>query len=154
MKKFSIIEKHDLEEVNSSLAGKLDDDVTNGQELAEGGKNSDAVQIFLNSWNSLPEPKKEWALYSNWISSALCEAFLNQKDFVESLKWAQISLETRSSEVGTREFIRLGKVCFEMGAFDQSNDWFKMAFDLGGKRAFQGESSKYLKFYLEERTKR
>jgi tetratricopeptide (TPR) repeat protein len=154
MNTFKIMEQKDLEVVNEKLAKKLDDEITNGQEIAEDGRNDEAIKIFLTAWKELPEPKLGWELYTCWIASAVFDAYMELSKYDEAKHWAQITLDARSADYSSEGFINLGKVSLELNELDAAFKWFDLAFELGKKRAFQGEKPKYLNFYLTEKAKR
>jgi tetratricopeptide (TPR) repeat protein len=154
MKNHPVLTLADLEAEHPALANRLNDEVTKGQEEAENALHDSALNRLLSCWSSLPEPKSQWQLYSNWISTSLFNVNMSLKRFDDARHWAGVALECRSTSQGTREFVYLGEAALELGEGDVAYEWFNEAFELGGRRAFQGENSKYLNFYLKEKEKK
>ncbi|MEO7017686.1 MAG: hypothetical protein ABI130_03245 [Leifsonia sp.] len=142
----------DLEAENGELASVLIALVEEGNALSEGGQDSRAIPLYLGAWEKLPEPRTRWELFSAWIAGSLFNSYFDSGLYDEAKRWALAAYDARhKDEVTTEGMIEVGKACFALNQLDEAYAWFKQAFEIDGRRAFDDEDPKYLAFYRRSR---
>ena len=57
-------------------------------------KHQEAIKIYLDTWDELPEPKLEQPeRIANWIMSSIVNCYIDLKDFLNAKIWAEKTLE-------------------------------------------------------------
>lgn len=104
-----------------------------------------SIDYLLKAWDSLEEPKEKQS-NSYHICTYLIKLYLETKDFVSALKWAEQiqTCDLQRLDSGSREFIK-GKVLFEIGEIDKAKTLFEKAYKLSFGKCFEGEDKKYRK---------
>lgn len=123
--------------------------VEKGNKLDMQGEHSLALDEYKLAWEMIPKPVEAWS-ESHWIASCFIETYLDMGDPVSAKSWCDILLKTKKSEVDSASIVTAGRVYFELGDMGGAYDFFRKAFELGKRRAFEGYDSKYLKFYLAQ----
>ena len=104
---------------------------------------------YLKAWDLLPEPKYDWDV-SQILIYRISDFYLEWKKFETAIEWAKQVFRTSPSASDGTPHIVFGKIYFESGNVDLALDNFIKAYEVAGKRAFEGEDPKYLKFYREK----
>jgi len=113
---------------------------------------NDALKIYLNLWDKLPEPKDQQPdQLANWLINCIFGVYFDIGNYLEAKKWAIIGLKYRKIEYSTNEYIQVGMVCYELEDKKAALEYFNIAYQLGKNRAFQGIDKKYWKFYSENK---
>ncbi|MGC7560108.1 hypothetical protein [Pasteurella sp. PK-2025] len=71
--------------------------IEKGNILDEKGKHQEAIKIYLDVWNNLPEPKlNQPERIANWLMDCIVNYYIDQKDFLNAKLWAEKTLDTES----------------------------------------------------------
>lgn len=105
-----------------------------------------AEKHYLKAWELLPEPKYDWDS-SQILIYRISDFYLEWRKFEQALAWAKQVFDTKPLAGDGTPYITLGRIYFEAGDMDQAFSNFEKAFELAGKRAYDGEDKKYLEFY-------
>ena len=125
--------------------------------LEEGRENKQfdkAIDILVESWNELPEPKyiyNESFLIASWMLDIAIEIH----DEKMMREWINPVLESspERADIGEREEY-VGEAYYELGELDKAFDYFSVAAKKSrGGRCFAGRNNKYKKFYLDCKNK-
>jgi tetratricopeptide (TPR) repeat protein len=114
------------------------------------GKPDEAEQHFLRAWALIPEPKLGWDI-SQITVIRIAKVYRSLKKFLEALRWARDVFKCKPLPGDAEPYILLGSIHFEAGELDAAREHFQKAFDLAGKRGFEGEDPAYLKFLKEKK---
>lgn len=133
---------------NPELESKIIKLVEKGNLLHDDKHYNDALIIYQEAWEMLPDDK-EWFLLTYWIAGCLYNVYFDMKEFQLAKKWILISIKGQTSEIDVGGPIDLGVVCYELGEFNEAYHEFHKAYKIGKKRAFRGLEKKYVEFYLE-----
>lgn len=139
-----------LSEVNQELEGLIVSVMEKGNELHDDKFYEGALEEYYKAWGLLPESKLDWEIAS-WIAACMCSAYFDVADFIKAKEWAEVALKTRGSDIDTAPLIDLGMVCYELGQYDESYDYFDAAYSYGKARSFKERPKKYLDFYLSKK---
>lgn len=137
----------ELAEENKNLEEIIVSRVEKGNELHDVKSYEEALDEYKKAWELLPDPKLGWEV-SSWISACIYSAYFDMAAFKKSKEWAEITLQTRGSDIDTAPLIDLGMVCYELEEYDESYKYFDDAYSYGKARAFKERPKKYLDFYL------
>lgn len=141
----------DLELINHPLSKEIVEIIENGNELQENSNFNEALSFYQSAWNLLPESKLEWNMLTSWISGCIASVYMDTNQYDLAKKWTIIELNTKSSDIDTGPVINMGIVCFELGEFEKSYQYFNTAYEFGKRRSFQERPKKYLEFYLNKK---
>lgn len=143
----------DLTPEYPELEQKIVETVEVGNVLDETQQHEQALIYYDQAWGMLPEPKMEWEMAS-WIASCQASSYMDLGQYELAKPWAEISLQTRSTDRNTSPLIDLGMVCMRLEQHDEAYSYLHQAYEYGKERAFQGNPREVLKYYKEERAKR
>lgn len=124
-----------------------------GNVLDETQQHEQSLIYYDQAWGMLPEPKTDWEVAS-WIASCHANAHMDLGQYALAKPWAEISLQTRGSDIDSGPLIELGIVCMRLEQHDEAYSYLHRAYEYGKERAFQGRSGDVLRYYKEERAKR
>lgn len=116
-------------------------------QLAERGAYEQSIDQALKAWQLLPRTNTQ-SNYAGWISGALFHSYFSLKQYQAAAKWLEIALKNDAKRVSTSDVMDIGIALFEARDFISAYDCFHQARNLGGLRAFERHSVKYLNFYL------
>ena len=135
---------------SSDLESKIIDLISRGNEFDDAKKFDEAINIYNQAYQLLPEPKLEWEMISSWLTSCYFNAYFALKDYVKAKEWAELELKYRSSNIDVAPYIDIGMAAYELNQKKEFFNNFKRAYDYGKERPFKEYPKKYLDFFLEE----
>ncbi|KIY37962.1 hypothetical protein TZ03_25205 [Pseudomonas sp. 10-1B] len=135
---------NDLSEIDSLLYKNIVAVVEEGNIQHESGAYEAALERYSESWHMLPEPKEQWDL-SHWIAKCYSSLYLALGAYGEAKIWAIRAVQTKPPRE-TSSFIFLGASYLGLDEKESAYEFFKKAFEIGKKRAFQGFDGKYFGF--------
>jgi len=136
----------DLSKIDVIQYNFIVETVEAGNRLEADKKYDAALAKYFSSLEMLPEPKIRWDLY-NWIVCCICGVYLEQGEYESAKEWGVKGVESKPLR-DTSSYIELGACYLGLGEKGYAYDYFKKAFDLGARRAFQGFDKKYLDFFM------
>ena len=128
--------------------------IEKGNKLDEKGKHQEAIKIYLDTWDELPEPKLEQPeRIANWIMNCIVNCYIDLKDFLNAKTWAKKALDTERAKdpINFYEHFQMGVVYFELNEHDKAMEYFETVYQRAQKRGFQEFDKKYWKFYSENK---
>jgi tetratricopeptide (TPR) repeat protein len=126
--------------------------IENGKIFREAKSKGDyisAEQALLRSWELFPEPKYRWDSSQSFIKT-VGEFYLEWRRYHEAERWATNIFKCDPLPNDPAPYILLGKIYYESGRNDLAKKNLTKAFELGGRRGFVGENSKYMEFAQEQ----
>jgi hypothetical protein len=116
-----------------------------GDESADQGDFSTALEKYWAAWDLLPETKTDWEA-ATWILTAIGDANFRSGDFEAGR--ANLSNAMRCPDAIGKPFIhlRLGQCQFETGNLKRAADELARAFLLEGLALFEDEDPKYIEW--------
>ncbi|ELL7463676.1 hypothetical protein EEM01_18605 [Salmonella enterica] len=122
--------------------------IENGNVLEEKGDISGALNLYLDTWDKLPNPKYSFGDgVSLWLISCIYGAYFSLKKYSEAKQWAEEMFKCDIPAYATSELIDLGAVHLELGENDDAYECFLKAYEKGKHRAFKEYDSKYWDFF-------
>lgn len=128
--------------------------IEKGNKLDEKEKHQEAIKIYLDTWDELPEPKLEQPeRIANWIMNSIVNCYIDLKDFLNAKIWAEKTLETERAKdlMNFYEYFQMGAIYFELNEYDKAMEYFEIVYQRAQKRGFQEFDKKYWKFYSENK---
>jgi tetratricopeptide (TPR) repeat protein len=116
-----------------------------GNDLAEQGAFSEAVGMFQQAWDLLPEPAVQWEA-ATWILAALGDVYFLSGDYEAAREKLSLAMHAPGAIGNPFLHLRLGQVQFELGNEQRAADELARAYLQEGKKIFEGEDPKYLDF--------
>jgi tetratricopeptide (TPR) repeat protein len=116
-----------------------------GNDLAEQGAFSEAVGMFQEAWDLLPEPAVRWQA-ATWILAALGDVYFLSGDYEAAREKLSLAMHAPGAIGNPFLHLRLGQVQFELENASRAADELARAYLQEGKKIFEGEDPKYLDF--------
>lgn len=137
------------DEINEKEIVKL---IEQGNVREQHGDVSGALTIYLELWDSLPEPKYHLSEdISLWLINCITGAYLNNQQYQNAKRWALEAFHCDIPEYATSEWMDLGVAHFELNEKEEAFRCFANAYQKGKHRAFQGYDAKYWEYFKRER---
>ena len=139
-----------MDELPQELHATIERLCAEGDQLAEAEKFEQAIALYNQAWELVPEPKNHWNA-STWILAAIGDAaFLSgyKTSALEAFEYAM----TCPGAVGNPFLhLRLGQLLHDKGDLDRAADELMRAYMGAGLEVFDLEDPRYLAF-LRTRT--
>jgi tetratricopeptide (TPR) repeat protein len=138
--------------VGDELPEGLYKDITllseHGNALSDAGRFEDAVTVFRQAWQLLPEPRDQWDAAA-WLLVAIGDGLFLQGRHAEALEPLQRAVFCPGGLGHAFLHLRLGQVQFELENIPRAKDELARAFMGGGNEIFAEEDPKYWRFIRE-----
>lgn len=138
--------------LDNAIAERVYAEMRQGYTLLKEGKADKAESFFLRAWDLIPDPKFGWDI-SQITIIRIAKFYRDARKFPEALRWAKDIFRCRPLPNDAEPYVVLGSIHLEAGELDAAREKFEKAFELAGKRGFDGEDPKYLKFLKEKKSK-
>lgn len=139
---------HELPETTHSEIQRLSEI---GDALANGHKFSEAISVYWQAWDLLPEPKTAWSA-ATWLLAAIGDANFLCRDYAAGRDNLSAAMHCPDGLGNPFLHLRLGQCQFELGAVDRAADELIRAYMGAGSEIFQDQDPKYLRF-LQSKTR-
>jgi len=118
-----------------------------GNQRAERGEYSLALEDFCSAWNLLPDPKYDWEA-GTWILAALGDCQFLSGNYNEAYNQFRLAMVHECPGARENPFIRLrrGQCLFEIGDQAKAGEELAAAYMLEGAAVFASEDAKYFEF--------
>lgn len=116
-----------------------------GDSLADQRKYSEAIPVYWQAWDLLPEPKTEWEAAA-WLLAAIGDANFLSRDYTAGKDNLTTAMQCPNAIGNPFLHLRLGQCQFELGALDRAADELTRAYMGGGTEIFEDQDPKYLRF--------
>lgn len=116
-----------------------------GDALANRHAFREAVEIYQEALQLVPEPKEEWQA-STWILAAIGDALFLWGEYDYALRALQDAMICPGGLGNPFLHLRLGQAQFELGEHDRAADELMRAYMGAGEEIFSTENPKYRAF--------
>lgn len=116
-----------------------------GDALAEEQKYSEAIPVYWQAWDLLPEPKTGWNA-ATWLLAAIGDANFLCRDYTAGRDNLSTAMRCPDALGNAFLHLRLGQCQFELGVIDRAADELMRAYMGGGTDIFKDQDPKYLRF--------
>lgn len=115
-----------------------------------------SLDIALQAWDLIPEPKADWDYYPQSLSAGFVQDFADLGDKANVAKWSQIMAEMYGDTNHEDQLVLMteGEAMYKLGDKDRAYYVFGRIHELYGRKGFAGDQSTYLEFYLKEKASR
>ncbi len=120
-----------------------------GDELAEEGKDEEALARFNAAWNALPEPREACEL-AVAVLGAIADSHFHLGRWNECREAAQNAFRAGAELDNPFLRLRLGQSYFELGDLAEAKNWLAPAYLQNGPPLFEDEDPKYLASFRGE----
>lgn len=116
-----------------------------GDALANERKYSEAIPVYWQAWDLLPEPKTEWEA-ATWLLAAIGDANFLGRDYTAGKDNLTTAMHCPNAIGNPFLHLRLGQCQFELGVLDRAADELMLAYMGAGSDIFKDQDPKYLRF--------
>lgn len=135
-------------EIDPVLFDLIKDLSKKGDALAEEEKYNEAIDIYWEAFDLIPDPKKQWDT-TTWVLTAIGDALFLGDKFDVALDNLNSAMSCPGAIGNPFLHLRLGQCHFELGNTDKAADELTRAFSIEGEEIFSLDDPKYLKFVQE-----
>jgi tetratricopeptide (TPR) repeat protein len=115
------------------------------------GNIEQAEEIFLQCWDTIPEPKLDYN-YSQILSGGLVKFFRDSHQIEKAKNWITIMRKAYEPGINLDVEFLAATVYYEENELSKAYEIFQNQYETYGSRPFEGENKKYLDFTIS-RTK-
>ena len=133
-------------ELSADTEAKINSLAQLGDQYAEEGEFTSAMDQYLLAWDLVPEPKTDWDA-GLWLLVALADANFYLEDYSTAQEQLEIALTCEEGPGNPFIHLRLGQCLFESGEKKLAAKQFQAATTGAGLGIFDGEKQKYLDYY-------
>lgn len=114
--------------------------------LAQKGDFAAGERLAHEAWDVLPEPKLNWDCTAPVVRFQI-KFYRDNQQFSEAHHWADLYLSNTQKQDPScgNSYLMKGSIYHAQGDTDRAREYFQKAYDIDGKRGFQGHSPAYLK---------
>lgn len=134
-----------MAELDEKTHEAIQDLCATGDDFAEQGDFSSALDNYWNAFDLVPEPKTDWDT-STWILTAIGDANYLGNDFQAGVDNLSNAMHCPGAIGNPFIHMRLGQCQFEVGNHDRAADELTRAYALEGEDIFSDDDPKYLEF--------
>ena len=116
-----------------------------GDKLAEKGKYPEALKVYWEAWDLLPEPKTNWDA-ATWLLVAIGDANFLAEDYVAGKDNLSQAMHCPDAIGNPFIHMRLGQCQLELNNPDRAADELARAYMGGGHEIFEDDDKKYFEF--------
>ena len=116
-----------------------------GDALAGEQKYSEAIPVYWQAWDLLPEPKTEWEA-ATWLLAAIGDANFLGRDYTAGKDNLTTAMRCPNATGNPFLHLRLGQCQLELGVLDRAADELMRAYMSAGTEIFKDQDPKYLRF--------
>jgi len=116
-----------------------------GDQLAANGVFDEALKLYQNALDMLPEPKKDWEA-ALWIYAAIGDSHFLSGDFASAKTTFAEAITNIGGQGNPFLHLRLGQTHYELENMDAAAEELTRAYGLEGVEIFQEDDVKYLDF--------
>ena len=134
-----------MNELTDQVHEKITSLSAKGDNLAEKGKYSEALAIYWEAWDLLPEPKTNWDA-ATWLLVAIGDANFLSEDYVAGKDNLSQAMHCPDAIGNPFIHMRLGQCQLELNNLDRAADELARAYMGGGYEIFEDDDKKYFEF--------
>jgi tetratricopeptide (TPR) repeat protein len=134
-----------MADLPESVHSKIQALCADGDRLAASGKYEDAVSVYNQAWELVPEPRTDWNA-STWILAAIGDACFLGGFHTSGVEALQYAMHCPDGIGNPFLHLRLGQCYFEKGQLDSAADELARAYMAEGKDIFAQDDRKYFDF--------
>lgn len=116
-----------------------------GDQLAADGVFDEALKLYQNALDMLPEPKSDWEA-ALWIYAAIGDSQFLSKDYASAKTTFTEAIISYRGQGNPFLHLRLGQTHFELGEEEAAAEQLTLAYQLEGEEMFEEDDVKYLDF--------
>ncbi len=120
-----------------------------GNELADDGKDLEALRKFQAAWLALPEPREEQDPAIP-ILGAIADCHFHLGQWEDCRQAVQHAFRCGAELDNPFLRLRLGQSLYELGDETEAANWFVPAYLSEGRALFEHDDPKYLEFFLSK----
>lgn len=143
-------------QIEKALASKIDEILKESGKKYQSGNKEASLNLALEAWDLIPEPKGRWDYYPQSLSSGFVQDYVDLADMASAKKWIEITAQMYDDPNHEDHYVLMieGEAMYKLGDTERAYYVFGRIHELYGRGGFEGEQLEYLEFYLKERAKR
>ncbi len=129
-------------ELNNKIYKKVISLSERGEACVDREEYDDAIRLFLNALEYIPEPKYEWEA-STWLYTALGDVSYFDGNYDNAINYLNEAMKCPNGIGNAFILLRLGESYYEINDFEKAKDYFIQAYMCDGSEIFEDEDDKY-----------
>ncbi len=123
-----------------------------GKKFQEGDL-AESVQVGLQAWKLIPEPKETWDYYPQSLSAGFVQDYVDLGDKDNASKWIDIMAKMYGDPNHEDHLVLMteGEAMYKLGDKEKAYYVFSRIYEFFGKQGFAGKQKQYLDFFLNEK---
>jgi len=132
-------------ELNKSIHEKLRLLCERGDQLADEEKYTEALEIFKEAFELIPEPKESWEA-TTWVVAGIGDMRFLLQQYQKGIDILSFGMVCPNAVGNPFLHLRLGQCQFEINDMEEAADEFTRAYGVAGAEIFEAEDAKYFDF--------
>lgn len=143
-------------EIDTEIREKIDLILNESGKKFSDGDLTGSLNLALDAWNMIPDPKNQWDYYPQSLSRGFVEDYAELNDIQNVKKWIEIMAAMYDDPNHEDHLVLMteAEAMYKLGAMDRAYYVFGRIYEIYGNKGFAGEQKRYLDFYLKERANR
>ncbi len=134
-----------MAELSEAIHSKIQRLSAEGDALGDKRRYLEAISVYWQAWDLLPEPKTEWEA-ATWLLAAISDANFLGRDYAAGKDNLTTAMHCPNAIGNPFLHLRLGQCQFELGALDRAADELMRAYMGAGADIFKDQDPKYIRF--------
>lgn len=141
------------QEIPEPIKSKIDQMLSLSGDAFREGDLEKSLDIALQAWDLIPEPKSKWDYYSQSLSIGFIEDYTSLGNIEQARHWISIAYEMYDDPDRENHYVLMfeGSSLYKLDLLDEAYGIFDRVYTLFGRDGFKGEHLQYLEFYLKKR---
>ena len=143
-------------QIEPTIRKRIDELLEASGEKFSSGDLRGSLDIALQAWDLIPEPKSDWDYYPQSLSAGFVQDFADLGDKESVSKWSQIMADMYGDPNHEDQLVLMteGEAMYKLGDKDRAYYIFGRIYEIYGQSGFSGDQSVYFEFYRKEKAAR
>ncbi|QYA08732.1 hypothetical protein [Agrobacterium larrymoorei] len=140
-------------EIEKDVKVQIDQLLELSAEKFKAGDLEGSVEVGLQAWELIPQPKEKWDYYPQSLSAGFVQDYVDLGDKDNASKWIDIMAKMYDDPNHEDHLVLMteGEAMYKLGDKKRAFYVFSRIYEIYGKQGFAGEQKQYLEFYLKEK---
>ncbi|MBA4775059.1 MAG: hypothetical protein H2044_05315 [Rhizobiales bacterium] len=140
-------------EIEASLKAQIDKLLDLSGQKFQDGDLAGSVELGLQAWALIPEPKEKWDYYPQSLSAGFVQDYVDLGDKDNASKWIEVMAKMYDDPNHEDHLVLMteGEAMYKLGDRERAYYVFGRIFEIYGQKGFAGDQKQYLDFYLKRK---
>lgn len=143
----------EAKQLPAEIQTRMDELLGSAGEVAHGGDFPKSIELSLQAWSLMPEPKHQWDFYPQTLAAGLIDDYVAVGDADSARAWIESAYKMYDDTDRRNHYVLMmeGAALYKLGLLNDAYAVFDRIYQIFGKAGFKGEEKAYLDFYLNMR---